>query len=264
MTDITGAGLRREGDLSFMSEDTGETTPAGSPPENDNQEEETQSPEGENTQDEPKPTPFHEHPDWKAREEVWNKRFNDLETRHQRELTEAITSIRDTFDTQRKQNAEQTQIPAWFGGDQAQWDAYRADRDAELKQAEQRAYERLKAESSETQKATEEATNWLNDEVAAIEQDSTLNPTGTKVDPQKLFETAYQNQLVDTKGRWNYRAAWRIMQAQAPAAPAAPKPKPNQVKKQDAAATTSEQRAEPTPSAYKSSEDFKKPGARPW
>lgn len=261
MTDTTGAGFQREGQPAFEAENTEETTSAGSPPENENQEDDTQSPDGDNSQGAPKDPPFHEHPAWKEREESWTKRFNDQEVRHQTELTEAITGIRKEFGEARKQNAEATQIPAWFGGDQAQWDAYRADRDQELKTAEDRAYERLKSEGTQSQKAVEDATQWLQSEVSAIETDRSLNPAGTKIDAEKLFKVAFDNQLVDTQGRWNYRAAYRLMTAGSQAAPA-PKPAAT-AKKREAAETTSEQRAETQPAPFKTSADFKG-NKRPW
>jgi hypothetical protein len=253
MTEPTAEGFAREGAPAFpVAETTGETTPADSHSEDENQGGDTPAAPGENKEPEDN-TPFHQHPRWLEREREWTERFNSQESRHQAD----IAGIRQEFGTARKDNAEATQIPAWFGGDQAQWDAYRADRDAELKVAEEAAYQRLKSDQTSSQDEVRKATEWLQTEVGAIESDKELNPSGAAIDREKLFKVAFDNQLVDTQGRWNYRAAYRLMVATAP-----PAPKPNASKKQDAAATTSESKGETPPAAFKTSADFKK--KRPW
>lgn len=266
MTDITAAAFQRDGDPAFATESTEEETSADSQSENDNQEGDTHSSDGENSQSDDK-TPFHEHPRWKQREEEWNTRFNEQETRHQTELTTAITSIREEFKGARENNAQQTKIPAWFGGTQEQWDAYRADRDAELAQAEERATERAKkdlgSEKDIQEKAVKEATDFLRSEITAIEADKTLNPTGAKIDAEKLFKTVFDNQLVDTQGRWNYRAGFRLMQGSTTVL--TPKPKPNTAEKKEiAAASSGDTRGGDgnKDSAIATSETFKK--SRPW
>ena len=260
MTDETAAGPQREGDPAFATEATSEETEGSSQEQEENQEGETQPAEGGNTRTSEE-KPFHEHPRWLERETEWNTRFNDQETRHQKDLKD----IREEFGTKRADNAAQTQVPAWFGGSREQWNAYRVDRDAELQSAEDRAetraFEKLKGERTQEAKAVEDATIYMRSELAAIEADKVLNPTGAKVDADKLLKTVLDNELIDSKGRWNYRAGWKLLNAGKPAAPAVDK-KAAADKKEVAAATTSEARGETKPKTYMTSSDFKRD--RPW
>lgn len=262
MNEQTAAVIQREGEITIPTGDTADDTAAASQAGDENENGKTQSPEGgDNTQGEGKDIPFHEHPRWKAREDEWNTRFNDQEARHQEDLK----AIREEFGTARKANEQNTKIPAWFGGTQEQWDSYREDRDAELKAIEDRAIERAKKDFQETagaeSKAIEEATTYMNTEVAAIEADKTLNPTGTKIDRAALLKVVLDNQLVDTKGRWNYRAGFRILTGSAKAPEQKTDPKGNE-RKQVAAATTSEKGGDEKKPTYATSETFKKD--RPW
>jgi len=80
-------------------------------------------------------------------------------------------------------------------------------------------------------------------------------------DAEKLLKTVLDNQLIDTKGRWNYRAGWKILTGQT----AAPKPKPTGSDKKDLADATAKGSAgggDPKPKPYMTSADFKKD--RPW
>lgn len=263
MNEDIAAVTQREGEITFAAEDKADETASESQSGEENNDKGTQSPEGDkNTQGEDDKTPFHEHPRWKKREEEWNTRFNEQETRHQDDLK----AIREEFGGQRKENAQQTKIPAWFGGTQEQWDAYRTDRDAEIQAAEDRAITRLKKEQGDSTKAEEtavkEATDYMNSEVDAIEADKTLNPAGGKIDRKALLQVVLDNQLVDTKGRWNYRAGIRILNAGAKA-PEVPKkdPKDNE-RKQVAAATTVEGKGDDKKPTFATSDTFKKD--RPW
>lgn len=265
MTDTHAAGPQQEGDITFSTEATAEETAADSQSEEDNQEGDTQSPEGENTQGDDE-KPFHEHPRWTERETEWNKRFNDQETRHQDDLK----AIREEFGAQRRTNDNQpTKPPVWFGGTQEQWDAYRADRDTELKNAEEGAIKRLSAERESSAKAEEkavaDATTFLRSEIVAIEGDKALNPSGTKIDQataEKLLKTVLDNQLIDTQGRWNYRAGWKLLQAGTTVAPKGTQD--TQVRKKIAAESTSTDKGSSggDKSTIATSETFRKD--RPW
>ena len=263
MTEENAAGFQREGAAAFPAEATAEGTAADSQSGEENQEGDTQSSEGDDsTQSDDKDTPFHKHPRWTQREEEWNNRFNDQEKRHQEELKTALDGIRKEFGERREQNAEQTKIPAWFGGTQEQWNDYRKDRDAELKAAGDAAVKAARESISQEQgaqgKAVEEATKFMQSEIAAIEGDKTLNPTGAKIDAEKLLKTVLDNELIDSKGRWNYRAGFKLMGSHSKAAHAPN----NKEKKEVAASTTSEGRAESKGPTHKTSADFKK--NRPW
>src|SRR3990167_3926629 len=142
MNEDTAAAFQREGAPAFPeAESTAEETAAAPQAEVETGKEETPPAGGEENPDD-KNIPFHEHPRWKDREEEWNNRFNQQETRHAEELKTAIEGIRSEFAGARKDNANATKIPSWFGGNQEQWDAYRTDRDAELRQAGEDAVKR--------------------------------------------------------------------------------------------------------------------------
>lgn len=258
MTENNADSFKREGDLAFSDKDTANETDGDSQAEVENKDGEAQSDEGKNTRNE-KEVPFHDHPRWKQREEEWNSRFNSQEQRHQDDLK----TIREEFTEKRRENAAQSKIPSWFGGSQEQWETYKADRDAELtateERAEKRAYEKLHSEKSNEEKATKEATDFLHSEISAIENDRGLNPSGGKIDAEQLFKVVLENQLIDTQGRWNYRAGWRILAITSGTDSSKDK---TDEKKRIAASITSESRAESKPKSYTTSADFKK--ERPW
>lgn len=252
MSDNISVPVRHEGQPAFPS-GTGDNTPPASPAEN--KDSGTTPPaggEGANQPPKKDDVPFDQHPAWQERERKWDKRFNEQETRH----AEEIKQLREEFGQARKANAQETQIPAWFGGTQEQWDAYRADQDKQLQAAEERALKRFQEQNGAQDKLVQEATEYMQGEIKAIESDKELNPTGAKIDPNKLLKFVLDNDLVDSKGRWNYRAGFRIMGAQAATA------KPAGDRKDIAGATTSEAKPESKPAAFKTSEDFKRD--RPW
>lgn len=248
------AEFHREGENPFNADN--EKDNSNDSPTEETKDEKDPAPEGDskNTPEEKEPR-FNEHPRWKEREQEWTERFNQQEVRHR----EDIQKLREEFGGTRKENAEQTKIPAWFGGNQAAWDAYRADRDAELQAAEQRAFDRISAASTQQEKAVAEATAYMTSEIASIEQDPALNPTGEKIDAEALLKVVLENDLIDTKGRWNYRAGYRLMRASA--APAAPRKVP-QGNKELAAALGTDNKGESQPKPFKTSADFKK--NKPW
>ena len=252
MTEEKMADVQQEGEITFKPEEENENSSSSQDEENEADDAGASDQQDKKGDDTDKDKPFHEHPRWKQRETEWEKRFNEQETRHQDDLK----AIREEFGTARKDNAEQVKIPSWFGGTQEQWDAYRADRDAEIKIAEDRAYERVNAVKSAQDKAVAEATSYMRSEMSAIESDKTLNPNGAKIDPNKLLKIVTDNDLVDSNGRWNYRAGFRMMQASDNSLARTGE------RKTVAGATNSEAKGESKPSPYKTSNDFKK--NRPW
>lgn len=259
MTENPMADTPQEGEITFAPNPDGGDENIQTSPTKPNDGDDTPTPEGDNNQEDidddkagDDKTPFHEHPRWKQREEEWNDRFNDQETRHQ----DDIRKLREEFGQQKKDNAENTEIPSWFGGDQDQWNAYRADIDKQIKAAEERAIERVTEANKKESKAIEEATNYMKSEISAIEADKKLNPSGEKIDPNKLLKIVMDNDLIDSKGRWNYKAGYKLMQQTS-------KPvKPNTDRKTIASATTSESKGEEKPKAFKTSKDFQV--NKPW
>lgn len=242
--------FRQEGDPAFP---TKENENSASSPEEKTKTEDTQSDEGDDTQPkkDEKDIPFHEHPRWKEREENWTNRFNEQETRHQDDLK----ALREEFGDMRKANAEQLNIPSWFGGTEEEWKAYKQDEDNKLKQAEERAIERINKTREKEDKAVKEATDYMQSEINTIQDDKTINPDGAKVDPNKLLKFVLDNDLVDSKGRWNYRAGFQMMKTKSDKTDI-------KNKKAIAGATTSEDKAETKPPTYATPNDFKK--NRPW
>ncbi len=259
MTDNKMADIPQEGDITFP-EGTEEETSSDSPAEN-NGEDGNPSLEGEdeNTPDEnPDNKPFDQHPRWQQREKEWTERFNKQEQRHQDDIAE----LRKEFGQARKDNAEATEIPSWFGGTQDQWNEYRAFNDKQIKVAEDRALERLSKAKVAEDDAVTKATEYMQSEITLIQGDKILNPEGKKVDPNKLLKTVIDNDLVDSQGRWNYKAGWRLMQQGQPAASASSQDDKD-VRKQIAGATTSKtSKGEPQPKTFKTMDDFK--NNRPW
>lgn len=202
------------------------------------------------------------HPRWQEREKDWKERFNQQEERH----TGEITKLREEFVSKDQPKADETpiEIPSWFGGDKEQFKAYKKDLSQQITEAREGAKEDtlkdISSKSETEKKAIDDATTYYNEQVSEIETDKTVNPEGQKIDRNKLMKFVLDNELVDTKGRWNYRAGFLMMKANITNV----KNSTLNAKKKIASATTSEKNAEDKPSAFKTSEDFKNPQERPW
>lgn len=232
----------------------------------ENEDGDTHSDDGDgNSHDDPdKEKPFHEHPRWKEREEEHKRRFNDMETRHQ----EDMKKLREEFGSAPRKEAEpaaKTKVPSWFGGSQEQWDEYQADQEAAFQQRLD-DHDKGKQSAAETAKKAEddavrEATEYMKTEIEAIQSDKKLNPTGEKVDPAKLLKIVMDEQLIDTQGRWNYKAGYKLLKGTTTAAPKVDENK-QQERRKLAGASNSEGRGESQAPSFKTSADFKK--NRPW
>lgn len=266
MTEEQRITFRREGEPAFPSTEAEKETSV--PAEGEHTETVTDPSQVGDDKNKPveKHIPFSQDPDIQdyIGRQV-EKRVGEVEKKN----LETIEAIRKEFGGQRQDNADQAKIPKWFGGDQAQWDDYRADLDARLNAAEERAITRVtenstKKSEAET-KAVEEATEYMKSELSAIGADKDLNPTGKPLDQKQaeaLLQIVLKNELVDTKGRWNYRAGMRILNAQKPVT--APVVDKNKDKKALAGATVenSGNSGADKPKNYKTAADFKK--KRPW
>jgi len=293
MTENTTTGFKTEGQPAFPVENTGDATSAASSAGQTNDTNQTQSQEGDQTQagDSQNTTgskdgggkddDFVKHPRWQERENDWTKRFNDQETRHTEEMSKITEGIQATVSAAvaealkaagvsptapaaASNTGAPVQIPAWFGGDEAAWAEFKSWNDSQLAQAESRGAEKalkgIEEKSAAEQKAIDDATKYFTDTVTALEADKAINPQGVKIDRNKLLKFTMDNDLVDSKGRWNYAAAFKMMQAGAVTAKAAD----TKDRKDLASATTSENRAEPRTDTIASSASFQKPGSRPW
>lgn len=243
-------------DSSSSEETTTEETAADEAVENSD--ETTQDPSGEEGKG------FADHPRWKEREEDHKKRFNEQETRH----VEEIAKLREEFEAkiagkggEEKKQGEAVAKPSWFGGSDEQWGEFQEWNKGLIKQAQDGAISEISSKAKQEQDRVADATKYFNDEVTAIEGDKEVNPEGLKVDRNKLLLTAQKFDLVDSKGRWNYRAAWQFLRN------ASNKSKSDTIeekKKVGGATVTGKNQAEEKPKKVMTSEDFKKPGARPW
>lgn len=258
MTDPQQVQMRREGDLAFPVVE--KETPTPSPGE------ET-TPEAPVAEPAPKPKPFHEDPEVQSYiERQVAKRVEGMEKSLEEKLKGSAATIREEIGKQREKNAADTQIPAWFGGNQAQWDEYRTWLDGRLTQIEESAigktFEKATAQASEAQKRVDEATEYFRGELAAITADKEMNPSGKAIDPNKLLKIVLDNDLVDSQGRWNYRAGMRLYNSHPTAAHA---PKPGDKKLADATmdgAGAGGSKVEPQAKTFKTAKDFAK--KRPW
>ena len=205
---------------------------------------------------------FADHPRWKEREEDWKKRYNEQEERHTAELAKFREDIDARFRT--KPPDAPVEVPSWFGGDENSWKEFQIWNQTHISKAKEEArteaLKEIETKSAMEQKAIADATSYFQEQVAVIESDKAINPEGVKVDRNKLLKFVLDNELVDTKGRWNYRAAFQMMKSGITST----KADATNERKQIAGATTSENRAETKPPAYMTSTDFNKPGARPW
>ncbi len=195
-----------------------------------------------------------EHPRWKQREKDWKDRFNNQEERH----TSDITKLREDFERRFSQSdgaKAAEDIPTWFGGDQQQWQEYLKWNQAKVDGSRDKTLEEVNSKSAGEQKAIADATQYFNDQVLDLEGE-----TGFVIDRNKLLKFTLDNDLVDSQGRWNYKAAHRMMQSTVKNA----KTKKLEKKKEIAGATTSEKKSESKPSELTTSKDFENPANRPW
>lgn len=267
MTDEVMTQFNQEGRPAFPEANDGNENPSESSTENTNGDQ-TQSQEGkensggyENKGGAAKKEDdknFADHPRWQEREADWKKRFNEQEERH----TQEIAKLREEFAPLAKKSSTTTptEIPAWFGGDEEQWAEYQKYESERLARVREETLKEFQDKSASEQKAIEEATKYMNEQVAALEADKEVNPSGQKVDKNKLLKFVFDNDLVDTKGRWNYRAGYIMMNGQATRT----KTDTTKERKEIAGATTSERGGETRPPAVTTSADFSKPGSRPW
>jgi hypothetical protein len=192
--------------------------------------------DGGNTQDVTN-KPFHEDP------KIQDYINRQLEKRLAEESSKLESNLADKFSPKE----ETTTIPVWFGGDEAQWKAYQADQARIVEEAKERAIREIETRTQAEQAKVKEAQDWFEQSVSELES------TGAKVDRNKLLKFVADNELVDSKGRWNYKAGYQFMAAQEQL-----KAKPDLTdKKRLAASTTSNNKAEDKPKDYKTPDDFK-------
>lgn len=237
--------IRKEGDPVFP--DTEKENSADSSSDETNAD--TQSDEEKNS-DEKKEgdAGFANHPRWKEREDDWKERFNKQEERYTNDLKAIREEFAEKIKPKRDDNSD---IPLWFGGDENQWKVFQQDQERIIKEAEERAVERIESTASEERKRQEDANKYFEEQVFEIE-----SGTGEKVDKNKLIKYAIDNDLVDSKGRWNWKVAHRLLTS------TSEKPSNKEDRKKIADATSSDKKSDAKPPSFMTNEDFKK--ERPW
>ena len=271
MSENTQTQFKAEGEPAFpiaenkenensSASSTGEQTDANQTP--SSEENKDQTDENKNGGDKDNDN-LADHPRWKEREDDWKSRFNDQEKRH----TEEIEKLRKDFEThfgdtksEDKGDAKASEMPSWFGGSEQEWKEFLSWNSAQITRAEENAIKRVSAKTEDEQKRIDSATKYFNDTMASIETNKDINPQGLKVDRNKLLKFVLDNDIVDSKGNWNYRVGFQLMQN----ADSKSKTKSTTEKKQIASATTSDNKAETKPSSFMTSDDFSNPTNRPW
>ena len=263
--------FRSEGQPAFPTSDTGNDNPADSstvdstdqkPDEEKNDTEQTQSQEGDTNSGADKDggdKGFADDPRWQKREGDWNDRFNKQELRHSDELKKLSEDFNTKLEALTKSKSEPEDAdetpPDWFGGDEAEWKRFTAWNNNQLEKAQNQAVSKVQSERNAEQKRIDDATNFMNNEIAAIEADRTLNPKGQKIDRDKFLRFVVDNEFIDHKTQnWDYRKAFKFFTPQSPSAVPA---KPNLTDRKNlASATTQDKGGETKAPAFTTSDDF--------
>jgi hypothetical protein len=154
-------------------------------------------------------------------------------------------------------------VPAWFGGGNQNIETKKLYKDflteqdeRVIKATEERVFNRIKSEEESKAKALADANKWFEDSVGSIE-----TKFKTKVDRNKLLKFVMDNELIDSKGRWNYEKGYEFMSAMS-----GKKDSKNDTteRKQFAGMGNGNGGGDQTAKDVSTSEDFSKPANRPW
>lgn len=208
---------------------------------------------------EPKPKPFNEDPEVQSFiDRQVEKRLGDVEKKHQEDLT----ALRGEIAAGKKPDITAEKPPRWFGGKQDQWEEFQTWFNGKTAPIGEGVITTLAKTRQQEEQAVQEATNFMTSELAAIQSDKTLNPKGIKIDPKELLQVVVDNELIDTKGRWNYRAGWRILRPTIEAKTTTPAADPDRKKIAAAGVKNDNGGTQGGPKPFKTSADFAK--KKPW
>lgn len=182
-----------------------ETTSTDSSTENNQEDTNTSSSEGEAEKktSEFDKYPLDKHPRWAEREADWNKRFEQ-----QAKEFEAKFEALKPRQSEEKISV-QAPIPKWFGGSQEQWDDYVSWHNKGIKEAKEEALKEFTSTQSAKEKAVADANKWFEESISNIQKEA-----GQVIDRNALLKVVVENELIDSKGRWNYKAGWQILRGQ--------------------------------------------------
>lgn len=207
----------------------------------------------EDVKEKEKPDDFAKHPAWQEREKKWKKRYDEQELRH----SDSIAEIRKEIGGINKKDETPIEIPDWFGGDEKQWKEYRRFDEDRIEKVKEDVKREVLETSQEEQKKIDEATDYMNEQIKEIESEA-----GEKIDKNKLLKITLDNELIDTKGKWNYKAGFKIMKASG--SNNDDKKKSIEERKKLAGATTSDKKSEEEKPTFRTNKDFEDPAIKPW
>lgn len=177
-------------------------SPESSTESNQVEQEEESSEESSPSASEAKPDenlPFHKHPRWK---EVYSK------AQKVDELEKELKAIRE--EKKSVQQPTSTPKPKWFtdiyGHDNEEaWKDYQSTRLQDIKEAEDRAFNRLKAEQQAEAERTAKANDYVEQSLAALADE------GHKFDRNKLLKIMAEYRPVDESGlQWDFKRGLEI------------------------------------------------------
>lgn len=191
--------------------------------------------------------PFHKHPRWQ--EVLEDRRQKDAKIA---ELETQLNSVKPVVEQYQKEHQPEPEIPYWFNGDTKQWKSFNDDYIGGIvNKAEERAFKRIEETTSTRDRQQREAQEWVESNLKALETEF------GEIDKNKIIKTALDNDLVDSKGRYNLKAAYFMAKATETQAPT----KDTTVQKQ-IIATSHDRSPEPKRREYRVPSDFQV--NRPW
>lgn len=203
--------------------------------------------------------PFHEDPEVQSYiQRQVESRLTESEKKH----TEDMAALRTEIAAGKKPDITAEKPPKWFGGNQEQWGEFQEYIGKKTAGVGEGVIKTISQTKQQEETAVAEATTYLQSEIAAIQGDKTLNPKALKVSAEELLKVVLENELIDTKGRWNYRAGWRILRPTLEAAAAGTKVDPDRKKLAGTSVGNDKGSGDGAAKPFKTSEDFKK--KRPW
>lgn len=194
----------------------GEPTPADSQPapndtnQSQSSTEDNQQADNKNDSENEGKDDLAKHPRWIEREGDWKERFNTQEERH----TEDMAQLRKDLTPEKPKPQEgDPEVPSWFGGDTEAYKDYLKEQDARDERIRKQANEDRTSQTTEEQKAVDEATVYMGEQITEIEKDKTLNPDGKEIDKNRLLKFVLDENLRNEKGEWNYKLGYELMKA---------------------------------------------------
>lgn len=193
---------------------------------------------------------FDKHPRWQEMLQERNS-FREKAQEFESRLNQ-IQPIVEEYQKSLRQN--EPEIPIWFNGDATQWRAFNDEYiEKRIAQVEQNTIKRIEEKNNLERKRAQEAQEWIEGGLKALESEF------GEVDRNRILKTALDEDIVDSKGRYNLRAAYFIVKASESNAAAASKE--TSIRKK-VISSSHDVGTEPKSREYRVSDDFKI--NRPW